>query len=87
VERRIEQMIDDANGLGWSTPGSPHFNFSHASPFTNLPGTPKEATSKDPARKKKTEASKDKDRKKSDDEDDDEKGKDRKKSDDDNDNE
>jgi hypothetical protein len=90
VERRIEQMIDDAKGLGWSTPGSSHFNLQHSFPFTNLtgiPGTPKEATSKEPARKKKSEASKDKDRKKSDDEDDDEKGKDRKKSEDDNDNE
>jgi hypothetical protein len=92
VERRIEQMIDDAKGLGWSTPGSPHFNLQHSFPFTNMtgtpavPGTPKEATSKEAGRKKKTEASRSKDRKKSEDEDDDEKGKDKKKTDDDNDN-
>jgi hypothetical protein len=86
VERRIEQMIEDAKGLGWSTPGSPHFTFNpDAFQFKYPPGTPAPATPKVATQKKKSEDSKRKDRKKSDD-DDDEKGKDRKKSDDDNDN-
>jgi hypothetical protein len=32
VDRRLEQMIQDAQGLGWQAPGSPHMGFSLTAP-------------------------------------------------------
>ncbi len=52
VDRRIEQMIQDADGLGWNAPGVPGGRFGQ---FWTLDGgfTPKPATA--PAAKKATE--------------------------------
>jgi hypothetical protein len=66
VERRIEQLIQDADGLGWNTPNAPglHLQYSTQPLQSIAKPAPKAATPK-----KKSERAKDKGRKDSDDDD------------------
>jgi hypothetical protein len=68
VERRIEQLIQDADGLGWNAPNAPGLHLQYSTQPLHSIAKP---TAKATTPKKKTERSKDKDRKDSDDEDND----------------
>jgi hypothetical protein len=70
VERRIEQLIQDADGLGWNAPLAPGappgaFDFGPTYRLDTTTTAPKVTTTPE----KKTKSSKEKDRKKSEDED------------------
>jgi hypothetical protein len=65
VERRIEQLIQDADGLGWNAPNAGFGHFEITQPLQSMTRPAPKATTA-PA-KKKTERSKDKERKDSDD--------------------
>jgi hypothetical protein len=66
VERRIEQLIQDADGLGWNAPNAGFGHLEFTQPLQSIMKSAPKATT--PPAKKKTERSKDKDRKESDDE-------------------
>ena len=65
VERRIEQLIQDADGLGWNAPNAGFGHLEFTQPLQSIMKSAPKATTPS---KKKTERSKDKDRKESDDE-------------------
>jgi hypothetical protein len=40
VERRVEQLIQDAEGLGWNAPSSTGRGYGRPVPYSSLPGQP-----------------------------------------------